>query len=241
MFTNVPCSFNVLLTDYPWRVAAQPMTSNVIKWFYLPDFAKRPNPTFIFCETKTWRQANTLFSYQTLTISRWHSADDHLLLLCSSLQWQVFEEENRAAVRLLAGDNVEISRSLDPCSFNQFIPVNNFLHCRSQKPQALIATRFRRDKYSKQISWNAKFKYSWTVSLWTFCSGSLLFLFLRVNLCTSFWSSGATWIWSKCLCSVISSGLCCVSSSSPEPPGLASSAWATWWPVSTSCCLEVVC
>ncbi|TKS77326.1 Piezo-type mechanosensitive ion channel component 2 [Collichthys lucidus] len=57
-------------------------------------------------------------------------ADDHLLLLCSSLQWQVFEEENRAAVRLLAGDNVEISRSLDPCSFNQFIPVNNFLHCR---------------------------------------------------------------------------------------------------------------
>lgn len=59
------------------------------------------------------------------------SADDHLLLLCSSLQWQVFEEENRAAVRLMAGDNVEISRSLDPCSFNQFIPVDNFLHCRS--------------------------------------------------------------------------------------------------------------
>lgn len=61
-----------------------------------------------------------------------HPADDHLLLLCSSLQWQVFEEENRAAVRLLAGDNVEISRSLDPCSFNQFIPVDNFLHCRSE-------------------------------------------------------------------------------------------------------------
>lgn len=61
-------------------------------------------------------------------------ADDHLLLLCSSLQWQVFEEENRAAVRLLAGDNVEISRSLDPCSFNQFIPVDNFLHCRSEAP-----------------------------------------------------------------------------------------------------------
>lgn len=59
-------------------------------------------------------------------------ADDHLLLLCSSLQWQVFEEENRAVVRLLAGDNVEISRSLDPWSFNQFIPVDNFLHCRSE-------------------------------------------------------------------------------------------------------------
>ncbi|XP_053280799.1 piezo-type mechanosensitive ion channel component 2 [Pleuronectes platessa] len=91
--------------DYPWRTAFQPLTSNVIKWFYLPDFAMRPDPLFIFY--------------------------DHLLLLGSSLQWHVFEEENRAAVRLLAGDNVEISRSLDPCSFNQFIPVNNFLHCRS--------------------------------------------------------------------------------------------------------------
>ncbi|XP_053705319.1 piezo-type mechanosensitive ion channel component 2 [Synchiropus splendidus] len=98
---GIPPAFCV---DYPWRTAVQPLTSNVIKWFYLPDFAMKPNPSFIFY--------------------------DHLLLLCSSLQWQVFEEENRAAVRLLAGDNVEISRSLDPCSFNKFIPVNNFLHCR---------------------------------------------------------------------------------------------------------------
>uniref|UniRef100_A0A8C9WR46 Piezo-type mechanosensitive ion channel component n=1 Tax=Scleropages formosus TaxID=113540 RepID=A0A8C9WR46_SCLFO len=36
------------------------------------------------------------------------SLDDHILLLCSSLQWQVFQDENRAAVRLLAGENVEI-------------------------------------------------------------------------------------------------------------------------------------
>ncbi|XP_062282616.1 piezo-type mechanosensitive ion channel component 2 [Scomber scombrus] len=98
---GIPPAFCV---DYPWRTAVQPLTSNVIKWFYLPDFAMKPNPSFIFY--------------------------DHLLLLCSSLQWQVFEEENRAVVRLLAGDNVEISRSLDPCSFNQFIPVSNFLHCR---------------------------------------------------------------------------------------------------------------
>ncbi|XP_054465286.1 piezo-type mechanosensitive ion channel component 2 [Anoplopoma fimbria] len=93
-----------LCVDYPWRSAVRPLTSNVIKWFYMPDFAMRPNSSFIFY--------------------------DHLLLLCSSLQWQVFEEENRAAVRLIAGDNVEISRSLDPCTFNQFIPVDNFLHCR---------------------------------------------------------------------------------------------------------------
>ncbi|XP_061604090.1 piezo-type mechanosensitive ion channel component 2 [Phyllopteryx taeniolatus] len=93
-----------LCVDYPWRTALQPLTSNVIKWFYMPDFAMSPNPLFIFY--------------------------DHLLLLCSSLQWQVFDEENRAAVRLLAGDNVEISRSLDPSSCNRFIPVDNFLHCR---------------------------------------------------------------------------------------------------------------
>ncbi|KAL6119927.1 uncharacterized protein ACO6RY_04388 [Pungitius sinensis] len=93
-----------LCVDYPWRSAVQPLTSNVIKWFYLPDFAMAPDPSFIFY--------------------------DHLLLLCSSLQWHVFEEENRAVVRLIAGDNVEISRSLDPVSFNKFIPVDNFLHCR---------------------------------------------------------------------------------------------------------------
>lgn len=85
---------------------------------------------------------------QTLTISLRLFADDHLLLLCSSLQWQVFEEENRAAVRLLAGDNVEISRSLDPCSFNQFIPVNNFLHCRSQKTVTVLQYFKNTDEHS---------------------------------------------------------------------------------------------
>lgn len=122
------------LTDYPWRTAAQPLTSNVIKWFFLPDFAMRPNPSFIFCESPPpplfflFTRISCPVGHRLLSD---HSADDQLLLLCSSLQWQVFEEENRAAVRLLAGDNVEISRSLDPCSFNQFIPVDNFLHCRS--------------------------------------------------------------------------------------------------------------
>ncbi|KAM6930104.1 piezo-type mechanosensitive ion channel component 2 [Lycodopsis pacificus] len=106
---GIPPAFCV---DYPWRFAVQPLTSNVIKWFYLPDFAMRPNPSFIFY--------------------------DHLLLLCSSLQWLVFEEENRAVVRLIAGDNVEISRSLDPCTFNQFIPVDNFLHCRCYLDMAKV-------------------------------------------------------------------------------------------------------
>lgn len=123
-----------LLTDYPWRTAAQPLTSNVIKWFFLPDFAMRPNPSFIFCEFAPlpfFPPFTRISDPDGRRLLCDPSADDHLLLLCSSLQWQVFEEENRAAVRLLAGDNVEISRSLDPCSFNQFIPVDNFLHCRS--------------------------------------------------------------------------------------------------------------
>ncbi|XP_028841723.1 piezo-type mechanosensitive ion channel component 2 [Denticeps clupeoides] len=94
-----------LCRDYPWRTSATPLSSNLVKWLYLPDYAMQPDPTFILY--------------------------DHLLLLLASLQWQVFEEENRAAVRLLAGENVEISRTLDPCSLNQYSPVNNFLHCRT--------------------------------------------------------------------------------------------------------------
>ncbi|MGH0171583.1 UNVERIFIED_CONTAM: hypothetical protein FKN15_061480 [Acipenser sinensis] len=47
------------------------------------------------------------------------------------LEWQVFEDENTTAVRLLAGDNVEISRSLDPRTLSQYIPVPDFIHCRS--------------------------------------------------------------------------------------------------------------
>lgn len=56
--------------------------------------------------------------------------DDFLLLMVASLQWEVFEEENKASVRLVAGDNVEISRNLDSRSLNQYTSVGNFLHCR---------------------------------------------------------------------------------------------------------------
>ncbi|MGH0165470.1 UNVERIFIED_CONTAM: hypothetical protein FKN15_063625 [Acipenser sinensis] len=94
-----------LCTDYPWRTGSTPLNSNLIKWLYLPDFARRPNPIFLIY--------------------------DHMLLLFASLQWQVFEDENTTAVRLLAGDNVEISRSLDPRTLSQYIPVPDFIHCRS--------------------------------------------------------------------------------------------------------------
>ena len=53
-----------------------------------------------------------------------------MLLLCASLQRQVFEDENKAAVRIMAGDNVEICRDLDAASFSVYNPVPDFIHCR---------------------------------------------------------------------------------------------------------------
>lgn len=56
--------------------------------------------------------------------------DDFMLLLCASFQRQVFDDENKAAVRLMAGDNVEICRDLDAASFSVHNPVPDFIHCR---------------------------------------------------------------------------------------------------------------
>uniref|UniRef100_A0A4W3J754 Piezo-type mechanosensitive ion channel component 2-like n=1 Tax=Callorhinchus milii TaxID=7868 RepID=A0A4W3J754_CALMI len=94
----------VLCKDYPWSTDSS-LILNLIKWLYLPDFTKRPNALFLMY--------------------------DFLLLLFASIQWQVFEDENTTSIRMIAGDNVEISRSLDPATINQYIPVPNFLHCRS--------------------------------------------------------------------------------------------------------------
>ncbi|XP_029467744.1 piezo-type mechanosensitive ion channel component 2-like [Rhinatrema bivittatum] len=98
--------------DYPWRTSSGAISSNLIKWLYLPDFARRPNPKFLMY--------------------------DFLLLLVSSLQWQVFEDENRTCIRMLAGDNIEISRDLNPEHLNQYSPVPNFIHCRSYLDMAKV-------------------------------------------------------------------------------------------------------
>ncbi|KAM9296584.1 piezo-type mechanosensitive ion channel component 2-like [Gastrophryne carolinensis] len=98
--------------DYPWRTLPLKPSSNLIKWLYLPDFARRPDPVFIFYDTT--------------------------LLLLASLQWQVFEDENLACVRMLAGDNIEISKELDPGDLCQYSPVPNFLHCRSYLDMAKV-------------------------------------------------------------------------------------------------------
>ncbi|XP_064410244.1 piezo-type mechanosensitive ion channel component 2 [Latimeria chalumnae] len=91
--------------DYPWRHAGASFNSNIIKWLYFPDFITRPTAIFLVY--------------------------DFMLLLCASLQGQVFEDENKAAVRIMAGDNVEICRDLDAASFSQHNPVPDFIHCRS--------------------------------------------------------------------------------------------------------------
>uniref|UniRef100_A0A4X2LB83 Piezo-type mechanosensitive ion channel component n=1 Tax=Vombatus ursinus TaxID=29139 RepID=A0A4X2LB83_VOMUR len=91
--------------DYPWRYHGARFDNNIIKWLYFPDFIVRPNPVFLVY--------------------------DFMLLLCASLQRQTFEDENKAAVRIMAGDNVEICMSLDAASFSQHNPVPDFIHCRS--------------------------------------------------------------------------------------------------------------
>ncbi|XP_069548591.1 piezo-type mechanosensitive ion channel component 2 [Brachyistius frenatus] len=91
--------------DYPWRFPKSMTDSNVVKWLYVPDFHTKPDPIFLIY--------------------------DFILLLCASLQRQVFDDENKAAVRLMAGDNVEICRDLDAASFSVHNPVPDFIHCRS--------------------------------------------------------------------------------------------------------------
>nr|XP_055059581.1 piezo-type mechanosensitive ion channel component 2 isoform X2 [Misgurnus anguillicaudatus] len=91
--------------DYPWRFPGSMTESNVIKWLFLPDFHTQPNSMFLVY--------------------------DFMLLLCASLQRQVFDDENKAAVRLMAGDNVEICRDLDAATFSVHNPVPDFIHCRS--------------------------------------------------------------------------------------------------------------
>nr|XP_046263796.1 piezo-type mechanosensitive ion channel component 2 isoform X4 [Scatophagus argus]XP_046263797.1 piezo-type mechanosensitive ion channel component 2 isoform X4 [Scatophagus argus] len=91
--------------DYPWRFPSSSTDSNVVKWLYVPDFKNKPKSTFLIY--------------------------DFMLLLCASLQRQIFDDENKAAVRLMAGDNVEICRDLDAASFSVHNPVPDFIHCRS--------------------------------------------------------------------------------------------------------------
>ncbi|KAL0966951.1 hypothetical protein UPYG_G00302670 [Umbra pygmaea] len=100
--------------EYPWRFPESFMESNVVKWLYFPDFKTKPNPMFLVY--------------------------DFMLLLCASLQRSIFDEENEAAVRIIAGDNVEICRDLDASSFSVHNPVPDFIHCRSYLDMLKVVT-----------------------------------------------------------------------------------------------------
>uniref|UniRef100_A0A8D2LSQ9 Piezo TM25-28 domain-containing protein n=1 Tax=Varanus komodoensis TaxID=61221 RepID=A0A8D2LSQ9_VARKO len=100
--------------DYPWRSPNANFNSNIIKWLYFPDFIVKPNAVFLVY--------------------------DFMLLLCASLQRQTFEDENKAAVRIMAGDNVEICMNLDAASFSQHNPVPDFIHCRSYLDMGKVIT-----------------------------------------------------------------------------------------------------
>ncbi|XP_072296798.1 piezo-type mechanosensitive ion channel component 2 [Eucyclogobius newberryi] len=100
--------------DYPWRFPNSTTNSKVVKWLYVPDFRTKPNPSFLIY--------------------------DYMLLLCASFQKHVFDDENKAAVRIMAGDNVEICRDLDAASFSVHNPVPDFIHCRSYLDMLKVIT-----------------------------------------------------------------------------------------------------
>ncbi|XP_078066831.1 piezo-type mechanosensitive ion channel component 1 isoform X3 [Mustelus asterias] len=91
-----------LCLDYPWRWAS-PITlhSNLIKWFYLPDFVTLPSAI--------------------------HLIYDFLLLMCVSHQWQVFTDEKKEEVSSRGGANTD---DPDPMVGKDFNPVPNYVYCR---------------------------------------------------------------------------------------------------------------
>ncbi|XP_038662366.1 piezo-type mechanosensitive ion channel component 1 isoform X4 [Scyliorhinus canicula] len=91
-----------LCLDYPWRWAS-PITihSNLIKWFYLPDFVALPSAP--------------------------HLIYDFLLLMCVSHQWQVFIDERKEEVSSIGGANTDV---LDPMAGKDLNPVPNYVYCR---------------------------------------------------------------------------------------------------------------
>lgn len=141
VYTYVRWQLHVFISDYPWRFPNSTTDSNVVKWLYVPDFRTRPNSSFLICmcicvaSKMSWTPFLWLCGgYDTdacqMRFLLSSFLDDFMLLLCASFQRQVFDDENKAAVRLMAGDNVEICRDLDAASFSVHNPVPDFIHCR---------------------------------------------------------------------------------------------------------------
>uniref|UniRef100_A0A3P8W8C0 Uncharacterized protein n=1 Tax=Cynoglossus semilaevis TaxID=244447 RepID=A0A3P8W8C0_CYNSE len=95
--------------DYPWRPPFSNLDSNVVKWLFLPDHMSPPNPLFLLY--------------------------DFLLLLGASLQLQVFEDELKSPVQVLAGDNSELDKEdgqiSDVIAQLRLNKIPDFMLCRS--------------------------------------------------------------------------------------------------------------
>uniref|UniRef100_UPI00358F3C92 piezo-type mechanosensitive ion channel component 2 n=1 Tax=Myxine glutinosa TaxID=7769 RepID=UPI00358F3C92 len=94
-----------LCKEYPWRFAGEKFNTMLVKWLFIPDYALPPNPVMIIY--------------------------DAMMLLLASQQMRVFEDENKAVVRLKVGDNLEVCWTLDGATFSQHNPVPDFIHSRS--------------------------------------------------------------------------------------------------------------
>ncbi|KAG9474475.1 hypothetical protein GDO78_004665 [Eleutherodactylus coqui] len=57
---GIPPAFCI---DYPWRTLQLKPNSNLIKWLYLPDFAKSPDPVFLLCTSYLDMAKVVVFSY----------------------------------------------------------------------------------------------------------------------------------------------------------------------------------
>ncbi|TSK20074.1 Piezo-type mechanosensitive ion channel component 1 [Bagarius yarrelli] len=92
-----------LCIDYPWRWKhSVNINSALIKWLYLPDFYSIPNSKNLIA--------------------------DFLLLMCTSLQWAVFENEKKEEWMVMGGENKD---NPDPMEDMLFNPAPNFINCRS--------------------------------------------------------------------------------------------------------------
>lgn len=135
--------------------------------------------------------------------------------MCASQQWRVFDSEHTEEWMVFGGENTD---DLEPMQGRLFNPAPNFINCRFVFCFFLHPCLVCLLCLSLSASWSIKIK--------SLSSGP---------------PPGATWTWLKCWYFVTSSGLCCLCSLSPEPPGYLCSDWATCLPAFIFCSSEPSC
>uniref|UniRef100_A0A3B3S5A2 Piezo type mechanosensitive ion channel component 1 (Er blood group) n=1 Tax=Paramormyrops kingsleyae TaxID=1676925 RepID=A0A3B3S5A2_9TELE len=100
----------VLCIDYPWRWKSSiTISSNLIKWIYLPDFYTIPNSRNLIA--------------------------DFLLLICASQQWKIFLDEKKEEWMVFGGENTDKSNPMEDRPVN---PVPNYINCRCYLDMAKV-------------------------------------------------------------------------------------------------------